>query len=326
MKTIPFLIVTCISLLFASLADAQKIHAFIWNSGSGMMDLGTLGGDISYATGVNDSGEVVGRAYLADNVTYHTFTWTAAGGMVDIGTLPGGAWSHGEAINAAGSIAGEAANPSGQVPFFWSSSTGFATLNQAGSVNYAFDINDSNYVTGQLYDQAFVWAPRYSEPILLGHLLGGSLSAGYGINNRQRITGTANVADGTWHAFVWSRSSGMIDIGAVPGGSYTSGRAINSRNQVAGFGGTPYSAFYWTQSGGLVTMQGLGGGATLAIDMNEAGSITGYSSIASGPTHAALWSNHTSAPQDLGTLPGGINSYGYSINNVGQVVGYADVP
>jgi len=28
----------------------------------------------------------------------------------------------------------------------------------------------------------------------------------------------------------------------------------------------------------------------------------------------------------LGTLPGGVNSYARGINNLGQVVGYADVP
>jgi probable HAF family extracellular repeat protein len=45
---------------------------------------------MSYALGINDSGEVVAYSYLADNVTSHAFTWTASGGMVDLGTLPSG--------------------------------------------------------------------------------------------------------------------------------------------------------------------------------------------------------------------------------------------
>src|SRR5271169_6412022 len=39
-------------------------------------------------------------------------------------------------------------------------------------------------------------------------------------------------------------------------------------------------------------------------------------------THAFLWSN--SAMQDLGTL-GGANSFAYSINTAGQIVGQAEI-
>jgi probable HAF family extracellular repeat protein len=139
MKTMQLIIIACVSLILAPLANAQKYHAFIWNSGSGLTDLGTLGGDTSYAIGLNDSGEVVGYSYLADNVTRHAFTWTASGGMVDLGTLPGGAWSEGQKINASGEISGEALDSNGkQVPVYWSESTGFVSLgeNQGDSRNY----------------------------------------------------------------------------------------------------------------------------------------------------------------------------------------------
>ena len=89
MKLMQLVIIVGTTLMLAPLANAQKYHALIWDSNSGMTDLGTLGGDTSYALGINDSGEVVGYSYLADNVTRHAFTWTAAGGMVDLGTLRG---------------------------------------------------------------------------------------------------------------------------------------------------------------------------------------------------------------------------------------------
>ena len=96
------LIITCVILMLAPLAMAQKQHAFIWSSTMGMTDLGTLGGDSSYALGLNDSSEVVGYSYLAGNTTYHAFTWTASGGMVDLGSLPGGTSTQALAINSAG--------------------------------------------------------------------------------------------------------------------------------------------------------------------------------------------------------------------------------
>jgi len=211
------------------------------------------------------------------------------------------------------------------VPFYWTPSGGFIALALGATSSDGFDINDSNYVTGVLDNQAFIWAPRLNRPIYLGSLSPGGSSIGVAINKHQLITGTA-VSNGIWHAFVWSRYAGMLDIGAIAGVYYTSGRAINASNEVVGFGGVPYTAFYWTRAGGMVTMQTLGGGEALAIDMNDGGAITGYSTVISGATHAAVWPDHTSAPQDLGTLPGETNSYGYSINSVGQVAGYAEVP
>lgn len=45
---------------FVSPVFAQS-HAYILDSsGKGVTDLGTLGGDNSYATGINDGGQVVG--------------------------------------------------------------------------------------------------------------------------------------------------------------------------------------------------------------------------------------------------------------------------
>ena len=137
-------IITCASLMLVPFANAQKYHAFIWSSAGGMADLGTLGGDTSYALGINDSGEVVGYSYLADNVTRHAFTWTASGGMVDLGTLPGGAWS--QAIVGWSSTALEQTHAA-----LWSNYTSvpqdLGTL-PGGTISYAYGINRSGQVIG----------------------------------------------------------------------------------------------------------------------------------------------------------------------------------
>jgi probable HAF family extracellular repeat protein len=330
-------IIACVSLILVPLANAQKYHAFIWNSSSGLTDLGTLGGDTSYALGINNSGEVVGYSYLADNVTRHAFTWTASGGMVDLGTLPGGAWSQAEKINASGEISGEALDFSGhQVPVFWSAGTGFVSLGwspRSDPRNYGYSINDSGVMTGQIYTleivNAFVWrlgGGHFFLPVLPG----GSHMVGYDINNLNHVTGNGFTLSrgGVWEAFVWSNEGGTRGIGVVPGTSTTLGHAINDNEEVTGIGyfTSRTSAFYWSRDTGIVVMHTLGGIIGAGLDINFSGAIVGWSSTASEQTHAALWSNYTSVPQDLGILPGGTISYAYGINSSGQVVGFSTVP
>jgi probable HAF family extracellular repeat protein len=90
----------------ADLPTTTPTHAFIWDATTGMRDLGTLGGTISYALGINDHGVVVGFSYLADNITAHAFLWSAQRGMVDIGATQSGASSTwGVGINSSGTVA-----------------------------------------------------------------------------------------------------------------------------------------------------------------------------------------------------------------------------
>jgi probable HAF family extracellular repeat protein len=62
---------------------AGDVHAFRYTPGSGLLDLGTLGGSSSTPTGLNDRGEVVGSSTLADAST-HAFFWSPADGMEDL--------------------------------------------------------------------------------------------------------------------------------------------------------------------------------------------------------------------------------------------------
>jgi probable HAF family extracellular repeat protein len=332
MKTLLLFIIACVTVILTPFVNAQKYHAFIWNSSGGLTDLGTLGGDSSYALSINDSGEVVGYSLLAGNTTRHAFTWTAAGGMVDLGTLATTQWSQGEKINAAGEVSGESIDSHGhQVPAFWSASTGWVGLTTSNvSGSYGFSINDRGAVTGQLYTsngalRAFYW--RLGGTL---HYTSSSIwEVGYDINNNNFIVGNFLTPDlQRWEAFVWRQATGTVGIGFVPGASSTLAHAINDNDEATGLGylASGTTAFYWKRGTGMVLMQTLGGITGAGLDINLAGAIVGWSSNPSEQTHAALWSNYTSVPQDLGTLPGGTISYAYSINSSGQIVGFSDVP
>ena len=147
-----------------------------------------------------------------------------------------------------------------------------------------------------------------------------------------KIVGTASLPDGNFTGMLWTRATGMQNIGRFPNADYTAAEGINDSNQVVGWGFTSFgqertSSFYWTVSLGMRLLSTFGGHETFAWGINQQGNIVGHSTLAHNTAvHAVLWTNYTSAPQDLGTLPGGNNSYARGLNNVGQVAGYADVP
>ena len=95
-------------------------HAFLWSPAGGMQDLGVLG-DSQYteAYGINDSGQVVGWAFLNPPMYQSAFLWSASGGMQDLNDLLDAASASwvlrtANAINNAGQIVGQGVNPAGQ--------------------------------------------------------------------------------------------------------------------------------------------------------------------------------------------------------------------
>jgi probable HAF family extracellular repeat protein len=99
----------------ATNADRTIKRAFLLQGGAGgtFVDLGTLGGISSEATGLNELGQVVGWSQTTSGDT-HAFVWTAAGGMVDLGTLQGGTFSSAAAINERGQVVGWGDDANGQ--------------------------------------------------------------------------------------------------------------------------------------------------------------------------------------------------------------------
>lgn len=129
-----------------------------------LTDLGTLGGDFTYAVAVNDVGQVVGYSKTAAGET-HAFLWQH-GVMTDLGTL-GGNHSEASDINNLGYVVGHSHDTEDYVhAFIWheGTMTDLGTLGGVHTTSYARDINEDGWVVGDaqyqgIRDHAVVWSP-----------------------------------------------------------------------------------------------------------------------------------------------------------------------
>jgi probable HAF family extracellular repeat protein len=107
----------------------------------------------------------------------------------------------------------------------------------------------------------------------------------------------------------------VVDIGA---GDDSVANAINQRGHVVGQ--RQGRAFLW-RDGRFINLGDLGGGYSLAADINNQDEVVGHSAVASGANHAYVWRAGTMT--DLGVLPGGDNSFASAINDAGVIVGWS---
>jgi probable HAF family extracellular repeat protein len=120
-------------------------------------------------------------------------------------------------------------------------------------------------------------------------------------------------------AFIWENGK-MTDLGNF-GGTCTFAIAMNNRGQVIGnstLTDETQHAFLW-ERGELKDLGTFGGTFGQAQGLNEAGNVVGIATVAGDQFfHAAVWNN--GGITDVGTLPGDANSFGFDINEGGQVV------
>ena len=138
------------------------------------------------------------------------------------------------------------------------------------------------------------------------------------------------LVNGFFGGFV-TRYRGYVDLGGPAitiidtfGGDESRVEDLNDRRQAVGMARGPSGtlrAFHW-QQGNLSDIGDLGGGASWARAINEAGTrIVGRSKVTTGDFHAFL--SEAGAMHDLGTL-GGLESEARGINHLGWIVGAAD--
>jgi probable HAF family extracellular repeat protein len=196
-----------------------------------VIDLGTLGGDVSMATGMNNNGQVVGETAAKDDIG-RAFLWRPGRGMQDLGTLGGERrTSVAKGINNKGQVVGRASASRHycEHAFLWQAGNGMqdlGTLGKGGSEANA--VNDNGQVVGEAEStveltvklggrvlsvgsphHAFLWQPRSGMQDL--GTLGGKVSGAYGINDAGQVVGWADTKSGLSHGFLYSGGT-MIDL------------------------------------------------------------------------------------------------------------------
>lgn len=266
-------------------------------------------GDQLEPVAINERGQVVVNATVHNDVR-HAFLWQN-GKLLDLGTL-GGKTSEAADMNDRGQIVG-------------TSETKAIRHSDGGAIKHAF-----LWQGGKMHD--------------LG-ALGGNASEAHAINERGWIIGSSFTATGDDHAVLWMNGR-IRDLSAAARKwsylrwSYQT-NALNDAGQIVGIGfaktknrnGRPLGHGLRWQRGTITDLGALPGWpASDAYGINRGGQIIGYSyrwhtdpEVEDYTTgRAVLWQK--GRKRNLGTLPGGGDSWPRDINNKGQIIGISVGP
>jgi probable HAF family extracellular repeat protein len=286
-------------------------------------NLGTLGGTLSTALGINNQGWITGASNLTGDQHEHAFLWYQDR-MLDLGTAGG-----------PNSVSGfPLKNERGLIPGI-SQTSGSDPLEE--NWNFHCDAYETVLCDGtDLINVGLLWYPGGKATM---PTLGGNNSQAFGANNLGQVVGLAETTHQDancvapqvldYEAVIWTPSENRIEaLPPYPGDTASAAIGINDRGQAVGASGAcaPISpsigahALLW-ENGGLTYLGTLGGQlSNVGYAINNRGQVVGVSDLPGEVTaHAFIWQNGTM--RDLGTLPGDFLSVAFSINNRGQVVG-----
>lgn len=268
------------------LYKATANHAFL-NRGSGLVDLGTVGGTASAAVAINDKGQVL--AHWTTRMGQQRGFLYYRGTVRDIGTIPGRLTTFTDInysgyITAYGAVAGSFDGPRSFLRAPDGTYRDIGSLPYENPMTLAYALNNCNQITGAsgpltFPDQplrAFVWIKGVMRD--LGDL-GSTPNGGNAINNCGQITGYGSVPQGfrDRHAFLYGNGR-LLDLEAVPATEDLSseGAGINGRGHIVGgsaaLGGFVYRGLRMQSLNALVD-PALGWDIRLPRAINDAGQI-----------------------------------------------------
>lgn len=245
-------------------------------------------GSRSFATGINDGGQVVGFSTTSTAGYYSGGQAFFAAADGTIHTL-GGTGSRAFGVNSSGQVAGMNAGTAFITDANGGALHSLGTLTGSGS-SYGTGINDKGQVVGFSSSaagspHAFVTDVNGGAMHDLGALYGGSSYAS-GINEHGQVVGSSvfKASSGlvVSHAFITDADGTMRDLGSLD-------------NRVAGM-------------------------SSFATGVNDNGIVVGYG-MSSGGWHAFITGTNGQGMYDLNSLVSGLSlSYAWGVNNENQVL------
>src|SRR2546425_4628675 len=253
---------SCWPFFAAGVPTGRICKGFRWQNGLMTALPPFPGGYSSYATGVNNQGQVVGWAENGVHdptcdpsfqiLQFRAAIWGPNGDIQELPPLPGDSTSAATAINDQGQVVGI------------SGDCGVAV----GSVSAK---------------HAVLW--ENGVPIGLGNLGGkDAWNTATAINNQGTIVGFSNRLPGTarsYEAFMWTKAGGMKSLGKLSGDLRSAAFGLNENGQVVGLSkGGPFGfrAFLW-ENGKLADLNALTVSGSpyllLAGDINQSGVSVG---------------------------------------------------
>lgn len=303
------------------------------------LPLGNLGGGLTVALGINNSGQVIGYSSIPGSpVTLHAFE-SSAGALLDLTPTPALTNSQAFGINAAGQVVGQFRTTDGTNHAFLYSGGALTDLNQflGATASVANGISPSGQVVGSftssgsgtqafLYDSASAGSGYGGQVTFLQEFLGGlraTTSVANGINASRQIVGSFTVTGSmSPHAFLIS-SNATTDLNPLLGAASSAAVAVNAGGKAVGSfdpGSGLSHAFLYDSGTGTVTDLNtlLGATASVANGINMRGQVVGNFTTPSGAKHAFLYDTNGTVT-DLNPFVGGPNSDATGINDSGQI-------
>jgi probable HAF family extracellular repeat protein len=121
------------------------------------------------------------------------------------------------------------------------------------------------------------------------------------LNNQGQVVGHSELAnDATFHGFLWTRETGMRDLGTLPGDSASLGLGINDKGEVVGASldanFNPRAILRedsaMTDLNTLIAANPSGLYLLIAESINSSGEIIGLAVTSTGETHGFLATPH----------------------------------
>jgi probable HAF family extracellular repeat protein len=244
------------------------------------------------ATGVNDSGQIVG--YFSDSAGQR-YGFLDTDGVFTTINFPGAALTAASGINNAGQIVGGFQATLAQLPQSFLDSSGVFSVVPVGG-----DINDSGQIVGSVgapgitTETAAVLNTNGVLTTLMLPFSNLASSEGIGINDSGQIVGVYfSSSNGTFVAHGFLDSNGAFSSIDDPGAAGTYAYGINDSGVIVGFeqiGPQLTNAAFIDNNGTFTTFQVPGGVGTVAYSINDQGEVVGSftPAVVPEPTSFAL--------------------------------------